>query len=332
MKNKKMTTEQFAITVSAYTDYKERSSEIVADVLASTPLLSTLNWSTGHKAGTTFEDNIFETSVTWSNGACVKTETGNNTSMKPRPVSIVQITDREITCIDLLSPKIPMFLPTGANMQELNSTLSSAIIDGKVDANANEMEVAFFQGDTTIVGATNNLGKVNGVLKIADGETSALAFYDTITDADMSVTNIEATLRNALANRTPKMLKNQNVTMWLSYADYAVLQAALLAKYGIAGTGVYVNTGNQNETGEMETLFIGTNVKVRGTYGLDGNGSVWITDTDNNRGYTDLEHDLESIDIFFDKPSRSLYSDLIFAVAFNYMRPEDVIYLKRVIS
>lgn len=323
-KFKKVTGEEFALTVSAYTDYKDRSGEIIADVIAGAPTLNNLTPQTGAKANTTVELNILSTGVTWSNADCVATETGNNTVLAPRPVSVKRLSDRELMCLDVLDAKLPMIMKPGANNQEL--PFEELFINLKVSENSKELEKAAWQGDTAL--SSGNLSKVNGWLKIAGAETSSLAGYGTF--ATFTAANAIATVQTVLALRSAEMYESEDLILYMDQPKYAILAQALLAAYGVAGTGAYTNLGNQNQEGNMEMMFPGTNVRIRATHGLNGNGSLFLTPEHNLRYVTDLESDYETVDIFFDKYHRQLVSDLIFAVGFQYEFPEQVVYYKYV--
>jgi hypothetical protein len=324
MKNKlkKVSAEEFAITVSGYTDYKDRSGEIIADVIASAPTLVNLVPQTGAKANTVVELNILSTDVTWSNADCVSTETGDNTVLAPRPVAVKRLSDRELLCLDKLDAKLPLIMRPGANNESL--PFEELFINLKVAENGKMLEKAAWQGNTST--GTGNLGKVNGWLAIANAETASLAGYDTF--ASFTTANAIATVQTILADRTAEMFEMDNLTMYMDLPKFAILAQAVLAAYGIAGTGAYLNTGSENQAGMNEFMFPGTNVKVKGTHGLNGNGSIFLTPESNLRYVTDLEGDMETVSVYFDRYHRQLVSDLIFAVGFQYAFPEQVVYYK----
>lgn len=328
--NKEIKEEIFALTVSSYSDYIDRPAVVLANIVASAPTLSDLVPQTGAKANTIVEMNILTTNVTYSNADCVASETGNNTVLAPRPTSIKRITDREEICLDVLDAKLPMLQKPGAYNTEL--TFASQYMDLKIAENAKQLEKLAWQGDTTIVGATNNLNKAKGWLKTADGETGALGYYDTVTSTDLTPANIIGTIQTLINNRTEEMYEMDNVKIWMSLPDAATLQQALLKEYGTFATGVFVNTGDQNQTGTMRFLFPGTNVEIIGTHGLNGNRSVFMTNHNNLRYLTDLESDKEEARMFFDQYHKKLVTEIIFAIGFNYEFPENVGYLKFALS
>jgi len=130
---------------------------------------------TGIKAGSSTDLNILTTNVTWSAGDCVATETGDNTVLAPRNISVVRLTDRELLCLDKLDAKVPQLVAAGARNEEMS--FSEAFINLKVAANAKELEKLAWRGN--VAAGSANLALTDGFLKIADGETGALAYYAT---------------------------------------------------------------------------------------------------------------------------------------------------------
>lgn len=321
---KKITAEEFALTVSGYTDYKQRIPEIIADVIAGAPTLANLVPQTGAKANTTVDLNILATDVTWSNANCVDGETGNNTVLSPRPVAVKRLSDRELLCLDELDAKLPIIQSAGAKNDSL--PFEEVFIDLKVKNNSKWLEKLAWQGNT--VAGVGNLGKATGYLKIADGETGALAGYDTFSSFTPSTC---ITLVNEILDlRTPEMYESDDVTLYMDLPKFSMLSRALTAAFGIAGTGMNLDTANENQSGQNEFMYPGTNVRIKGTHGLNGNGSLFLTMESNLRYATDLESDKEEVDVFYDKYHKKLVSDLVFAIGFQYQFPEQAVYYKYV--
>lgn len=325
-KIKKVTAEEFALDVSGYTDFKDRTGEIIANVIAGAPTLSTLTPQTGAKANTIVELNILSTDVTWSNANCVNTETGDNTVLEPRPVNVKRLTDREELCLDELDAKLPMIQKAGARNEEL--PFAEKFMNLKVANNSKELEKAAWQGDTAL--PSGNLSKVNGWLKIADGETASLAGYEVF--STFTTANAIAHVQDMLAYRSEAMYEMDDLILYIDQPKFSILSQAVIAAYGVAGTGMYTNLGQENQLGVQEFMFPGTNVRVRATHGLNGNGSLWLTNESNMRYVTDLESDKETVDLFFDKYHKRLVSDLVFSIGFQYEFPENVVYFKYVVS
>lgn len=305
-----------------YADYIGNTGEIVANVIAGAVTLANLIPMTGVKANTTAQLNILSTDVQWTNGNCVATGTGSATVIEPRAISVKRLSDRELLCLDEIDAKLPMIQAAGAKNEEL--PFSALFMDLKTKANSKELEKAVWQGDTTLL--SGNLSKVKGFLKIADAETGALAYYNTF--ATFIVGNAITIIQEALDNRSEAMFEMDNLVIYIDQPKYSILSQAIIAAYGVAGTGVFVNTGVENQTGIQQMIFPGTTVTIRATHGLNGNGSIFMTNESNLRYATDLESDKESVELFYDKYHKQLVSDIVFSIGFQYEFPENVVYLK----
>ena len=322
MKTKKELKEEvFALDVTNLPDHVENTGEIIADIIAGASTLKDLVPMTGAKANTQVQLNILNTDVTWSGADCVSAETGDNTTLNPRYVDISRITDREDLCLDKLDAKLPMIQAAGARNEDL--PCASLFIDMKVNKNGKEVEKLAWRGDTTVSG---NMALADGWLKIASTETSDLAYYeaDVIFNAG---TAIEVIREKILANRTNDMFESDDLVIYMELSKYSILADAIVNAYGIAGTGMFTNVGHENQLGLNEMIFPGTTVLVKGVAGMSGSDAIFATSTANLRYATDLENDMENVELYFDKYHKALVSDIVFAIGFQYEYPEKVIML-----
>ena len=310
--------EKFALTPTGYADFEGNANEVIAQVIAAAPTLGDLVPQTGIKAGSSMNLNILRSDVSWSSSNCVATETGDNTTLKPRNISVVRLADRELLCLDELDAKIPQLQRAGAMNDEL--TFSQAFIDLKVKANAKQLEKLAWVG--SITGGTGNLALTDGFIEIAKAESGDLAYYGTTTGSTLAT--IIDDVRVALNNRTDEMYE-MGAVIYMSTANAALLSQALvdanLFNYGQV---------SEDELGVVSFMFPGTNVKVKGTYGLAGNASFFLTIEGNLRMGTDLENDKENVELFFDRYHKQLVSDIVFAAGFQYQFPEQVVLIAEV--
>ena len=310
--------EKFALTTSGYADFDGRAAEVVADIVAGAPTLVDLVPQTGIKAGSSMDLNILTTNVTWSSADCVATETGDNTVLAPRNIAVVRLSDRELLCLDKIDAKVPQLQRAGAKNEEL--TFSEAFIELKVKNNARELEKLAWRGSVT--GGTGNLALADGYCEIAKGETGSLAYAATHTGATKS--NIIELVREALDNRTDEMFE-MGATLYMSSA-YASMLSQALVDANLFNFGQIA----ENENGILEFFFPGTNVRIKGTYGLSSNDSLFMTIDGNLRWGTDLENDKEEVELFFDKYHKQLVSDIVFAAGFQYEFPSQVVFIEKV--
>ena len=313
--NEKTIFENFALTPTGYADFDGRENEVISQIIASAPTLADLIPQIGIKAGSSTNLNILRTDVTWSSADCVSTETGDNTTLKPRNISVVRLSDRELMCLDTLDAKIPQLQKAGALNTEL--TFSDAFINLKVKQNAKQLEKLSWLGN--VATGTGNLALTDGFIAIAESETADLAFYAT-QDAPTLGTIVDD-VRVALNNRTDEMYE-MGATLYMSSANAAMLSQALvdlnLFNYGQV---------SENENGILSFTFPGTNVKIKGTYGLAGSVAFFMTLDGNLRMGTDMENDKENVELFYDKYHKQMVSDIVFAAGFQYEFAEQVVYI-----
>jgi hypothetical protein len=317
--NEKKLIEKFNLTVSGYADFVGRETEVISEIVASAPTLKNLVPMTGIKANSSTDLNILSTDVTWTSGDCVATETGDNTVLKPRLISVKRLSDRELICLDKLDAKVPQLQAAGAMNDSLS--FSDALINLKVAKNAKALEKLAWGGSLT--GGTGNLALADGYCEIAKGETGSLAYYSTMT-AQTKATIIDTIQTKVLDKRTDEMFEN-GATIYMSNAYASFLSQALIDK-----NLFHFGQVAENADGTMSFVYPGTNVKIVGTYGLNASSNLFCTIDGNLRFGTDMESDRETVEVFYDKYHKQLVSDIVFAAGFQYELASQVIFISKV--
>jgi hypothetical protein len=191
------------------------------------------------------------------------------------------------------------------------------------------MEKALFQGDKT--SGTGNMAAVNGLLAIAGSETSDLASYGTFSTYTKAaaVAFIE---NNILANMSAVSHDVEDYIVFMSMSDFSLTRMAVLAAYPnlVSATGVYMNGAYSDQIDKNAFLFPGTNVIIKGTSALTGNGSIIALPYSEIKYAVDLEAELNSVNVFFDKMTKSYVFDIVFGIGFQYANPGNVIYMEKV--
>lgn len=317
--NEKKLIEKFNLTVSGYADFEGREAQVISEIVASAPTLKDLVPMTGIKANSSTDLNILSTDVTWTSGDCVATETGNNTVLKPRKISVHRLSDRELICLDKIDAKVPQLQSAGALNDDLS--FSEALINLKVAKNAKALEKLAWAGSLT--GQTGNLSLADGYIEIAKGETGSLAYYSTMT-AQTKATIIDTIQTKVLDNRTDEMFEN-GMTIYLSNSYASLLSQALIDK-----NLFHFGQVAENADGTMRFTYPGTNVKITGTYGLNSLNHLYATIDGNLRFGTDMESDKETVEVFYDKYHKQLVSDIVFAAGFQVELASQVIFIAKV--
>lgn len=325
--NEKKVIEKFALDVTGYADWTENNGDIIRNLVAGSYTLQNLIPMTGIKAGVTAQMNILTSDVTWSASNCVAAETGDNTVLAPRDITVTRITDREELCLDDLDAKLPMIQAAGARNEDL--PFSELYIQEKIERNSKALEKLVWLGDTAGAG---NLALTDGFLKIASGETGSLAYTATFGAGDLAaIANFAAdpigTLEIINQNMTPELDERDDFCVWMSLANAKAAAKDIRDTYGIDPTGNYLNSGDERQNGFMTFYLPGTNVKVVGTHGFNSDGRIFATYEANLRYGTDLENDSEQVDLFYAKYEEKLVSVIKYTIGFQYQDPSQVIYL-----
>ncbi len=323
---KELKKEIFALDPSALPDHIE-VGDVVTNLIAGAPTLAMLNPQTGVKAGTTAQLNILTSDVTWTNSNCQTAETGDNTVITDRNITTTRINDREINCLDVMDAKLPMYMAAGAHNEDTD--IAQIIIEEKQKRNSKQLEKLVWRGDTA---GSGNLSLTDGYLKIAQGETGDLGYYQAYGAGDLTgIANFAAdpigAVKAILKNRTDELYDAEEVCLWMSLPNMNLLADKIRDTYGLDATASFVNTGDENRDGKHTFKFPGTNLIIKGTHGLNGGDDLFCTYEANLRYATDLESDLEEVDVFYDKFNKAFVTDIVFAIGFNYQDPSQVLYV-----
>lgn len=322
--------EQFNVDVSGYSSdvYNSRSAEVISNIIASAPVLSRIIPQTGIKANTTAELTILETDVTWSTADCVASETGDNTVLFPREISVVRLTDREEICLDKLDKFLPMLNTPGAQNEDM--TFADKFIEMKIKKNALEIQKLAFQGDTTIT--AGNLRLTDGWLKIASNELSSLNYHRSVTNiTGAKITSgalALAAVQDLVANRSDAMYEMgaDELVIFLDNHVFDLLAAKYLDDYGVNATGIFENTGYERQAGIRAMRDPQSGVLILATNGMK-EGEAFMTDWGNLVYGTDLESDKEQVKLFYSDYHEKVVSVIKFAIGFQYKYPERVSYI-----
>jgi len=120
------------------------------------------------------------------------------------------------------------------------------------------------------------------------------------------------------ANMPEEMDDRDDVIFFVSNSNFKALAKDIRDTYGLDATGVFLDSGFENQEGRRMLKFPGTEIIVMGTHGLSGSDSMFGTYLENLRYGTDLENDKEDVDLFFDKKDKVLVSDLVFSIGYQW--------------
>lgn len=321
MKNKnELKREIFALDVDSLPNFIDNKGEVIVNLMSGSPTLAGLMPLTGAKANTRVQLNILNSEINWETGDCVNNVTGDVTSINPRYIDMVRLTDREELCLDKLDAKLPMIMSAGARNEDL--PFANQYIDLKVNLNSRQLEKLAWRGDT--ISGLGNLSKANGYLEIANSEVYDLEYYSTFADFASDPIGI---IDNFITNRSDQMFESDDFEIYMELSYYSILAKKIRDTFGYNATGAYLDGGNENQDGQLRMNYPGTNITIVATPGLNGSNVIFATMHSNLRYATDLENDKEDVELYFDKYHKQLVSDIVFTIGFQYEFPEKVMYL-----
>lgn len=316
--------QDFDLDLSDYTNWEDRRGDIITNIFAGSPTLSDLVPMTGVAYNTTVQLPILDTDVVWGDPCGSPTASGP-TTLSPRSVTPALLAEAEVLCPIQLKPILPMIMAAGTRQDSLGG-LAGAYVDLKVNKNINLVEQLAWRGNT--VSGTGNLAKTNGYLAIALGETSALGYYATFSTFTVGAV-AQGLVETIITNRSTK-LRNSGVTIYVSESYFDIIRQTIITTYGINPTGIFTDSGYENQVAVQAIKWPGTDVVIKSTPGLNNDNHIFATRNGNLRYVTDGESDREDVRLTFNPYDNKVYYNLMFTAGFNYEMPEDVMLLKKV--
>jgi len=275
-----------SLVVSGLTDYvNENEFPLVGKIQVSPEMTA---------AGVTIKNGIKgsmrlhfgETDVIFQSGGGCGGAAAGTTTLTEKTLTVGRIRVREDICFDDLAGKyMEMNMKQGLlNGKQMEPDTWAAFYYSEKQAKLNnQLELSDWQGDTTSLAA--NWNKYDGWIKYIDAGSPVDGNTDNQTTVTLS--NIIAAVRNMYL-AIPNNLKFRNdLVLYMPWSWFQMYQQALLAANLFHFTG-----------GDQEYTIIGTNVKLKPTYGLSAGtlatyGRMFLTYPSNLVLGMDLESDKE---------------------------------------
>jgi hypothetical protein len=247
-----------AFDVSALSAYIENQDfPLIAQMQATGGLAEVADIQTGIKGSSNLQ--FLSTDVVFGSDSCTRTG-ADTTTLSQRTITVGAIAVSEDLCIkDLNGYWAQVLVKQGAaGEEEMPMEIEAIYMAKKMNAMANALTIADFQGDT--LSGTNNLSYYDGLLKIVD----AGAPVDGNTGAVTVATGISSSncldILDGIWESTPDNISEaDDLSLWVPTSVYK--------KYVIALKNA--NLFHYSGDGEQVKLY-GTNVALRSTVGLPG--------------------------------------------------------------
>ena len=247
-----------AFDVTALSAYiEDQDFPLIAQLQATGGLAEVADIQTGIKSSSNLQ--FLSTDVIFGADSCTRTPSGD-TVFSQRTITVGPIAVSEDLCIkDLNGYWAQTLVKKGAaGEEEMPMEIEAVYMEKKMNALANALTVADFQGDT--LSGTNNLSYYDGLLKIVDagaavdGNTGAVTVATTI-----STSNVLDILDGMWESIPDNISEADDLSLWVPTSVYK--------KYVIALKNA--NLFHYSADGEQVRLY-GTDVALRSTVGLPG--------------------------------------------------------------
>ena len=306
-----------AFDLSALSAYiEDQDFPLIAQMQATGGLAEVADIQTGIKGSSNLQ--FLSTDVVFGSDSCTRTG-ADTTTFSQRTITVGPIAVSEDLCIkDLNGYWAQVLVKKGAaGEEEMPAEIEAVYMEKKMNALANALTVADFQGDTA--SGTNNLSYYDGLLKIVD----AGAAVDGNTGAVTVATGISSSnvldILDGMWESIPDNISEAE--------DRAVgVPTSVDKKYVIARKNA--NLFHYSGDGEQVRLY-GTNVALRSTVGLPGAAGterMILTRNSNIVIGMDGDSDEDQMSVRLDPVSeKSIFFDVTFKRGVQVRFPDEVV-------
>jgi len=267
--------------IGVYTD--QTSQELVKKLLLTGRTMEQITVIPGIKYKEAL--NLLTNTVTIGAATCGFSPNGS-VAFTQRDIAVTAMEVKDTLCPKTLEKYWmgQMMKPGAAQDTELGQILAESYIE-KIKL-ANEFEL--WQGDIAS-GATYN--QIDGFLYLL--KTNAVSAVRVTAQTGHTASDIVAHVNDMVANIPEDILAAENLTLFMSYANYMLYTAALR-------TANMFHYNGENGAG-YECFIPGTNVKASATRGLNGSPKFVLTYATNLVAGVDLLNEEEKFEIWYSK-------------------------------
>ena len=285
--------------LSAYTD--ENKMELIRASLFGSVTLGMISVQPGIKSSAAI--NILSSTPLWAAGACGFSAAGS-TALTQKPLTVSSIKKNESICVDDLEAYyIQSKMKPGSYNEEI--PFEQVYAEELAGQTAKMLENLTWQGDTAGAG---NLVFADGLIKLIDADVSVV----TGTALAMDAANIVAAVDEMVAAIPADVVASDDLTLFMGYAEYRIYAAAL------RDANLFAYTGAENQGGDFTQFVPGTNVKVVGVGGLNGQARMFLAEASNLFAGTDLLDDAEQFRIFYSEDNDEVRVIQKMKIGFNF--------------
>lgn len=317
-----------AYNVAALTDYtKENEQLLVMKSLFGSKtqqlIQSEGNVMTGVKSSEKI--NILDTDATFQTGGTCGFLSSGTTTFTQRTVTVGKIKINESLCPKALEAKYTQkALQLGSKYDSIpfeeQYTMRKA---GKI---AEQLEVAFWQGDTTSVNA--NLNKFDGLIKLIDAAATAVNGNPTAitTVTGITAANVKGIVNGVWGRLPAAVMGQEDVRIFCGWDVFNLFIQA----YTDANLFAFAPKGTEVSAANGEVIIPGTNYRLTAVHGLDATSRLFGLRMSNIFLGTDLENEEERWEIFYAKEADEIRFVAEFKDGINVAFPDEIVSFKLV--
>jgi len=307
-----------AFDLSALSAYiEDQDFPLIAQMQATGGLAEVADIQTGIKGSSNLQ--FLSTDVVFGSDSCTRTG-ADTTTLSQRTITVGAIAVSEDLCIkDLNGYWAQVLVKKGAaGEEEMPAEIEAVYMEKKMNAMANALTIADFQGDTA--SGTNNLSYYDGLLKIVDAAGTAVdGNTGAVTVASGITTGNCLDILDGIWESIPDNISEaDDLSLWVPTSVYK--------KYVIALKNA--NLFHYSGDGEQVRLY-GTNVALRSTVGLPGAAGderMILTRDSNIVIGMDGDADEDAMSVRLDPVSeKSIFFDVTFKRGVQVRFPDEVV-------
>jgi len=304
-------------TLTAYVN--QNKLPLITRTLLGSKTASLMNLQTGIKYKAAI--NILATTAQFQAGSCTWNASGT-TSITQREIEVVPHQVMESLCIDDLNQ---YFINEKLKAGSINPTdipFEQQYTDLKADYIASQLEIEYWQGDTTSWNA--NINKFNGWIRVIDTAAASVNGNPTAitTGTGITASNVVGIMNGIYALIPPQVLRAPDMAIFCGTDTFRTWAQAVVT------ANLFAYNGQTNPN--FELVIPGTNVKVYGLDGLTGTNRIFAGRTSNFYIGTDLSEDMERFSMIPDSHMLSMEFLAKFKAGVQVAFPNEIVSFKLV--
>lgn len=258
--------------------------------------------------------HFMDTNVVFQDGNNCDRIANGTTNFTEKTIEVADITISEDLCLNVLKQKWTEILLTQGTLlgkQILPEEIAAIYFDEKRKLTAQQLDTADWQGDT--LSGVNNLKRYDGWIKFIDAGTPVAGNTAAYTILTIQA-NIIAALQNMFLVIPQNIRTSSDTTIFLPWEFYNFYVVAL------TNANLFHFKGEDGET-----MLLGTNIKLKPTFGLNGTNRMFMTYAKNLVVGVDGENDGEYTMRLDPLTLKKLFTDADFTRGTQVQFIEDVV-------